>query len=145
MFINIFIENDDDTYIYGGRYFKALSNNGVKCEPFFLKDDNKIIAYYPSQKLFIEYINSNIVNIIYTMTCWSDDIAKYTFDNGVLLELYETYHGINNVRVSYLNGAVSKVVFGGKMFRKIIIGDTAPDFSDFFTKFSIPQNIIDEL
>lgn len=145
MFIDVFVETDDNTYIYGDRYFKALANDGVASEPFFLKDNDEIIAFYPSQNLFIVYIDSNIVNVIYTMTCWSDDYAKYTFNNGVLSELYETSHGVRNVTVSYLNNAVSNVVYDGRKFGRFTIGSPAPDFSDFFDKYLISVDIIDKL
>ncbi len=145
MFVNIFVESNDDTYIYGDRYFKALTVDGVECEPYYLKNDDKIIAFYPSEHLFIEYIDANIVSVIYTMTCWSDDFAKYSFNDGVLFELYETCHGFRNVTVSYCDGVISDVVFGGKKFGKFAIGRSAPDFSDLFARCAISNNVIDAL
>ena len=145
MFVDIFIDSDDNTYIYGDRNYKAIVNDGVVCEPYYLKDDDKIISFYPSQNLFIVYVNGNIVNIIYTMTCWSDDFAMYTFNDGILLELHETSHGFRNVIVSYENGLASSVTYHGRKFGKFAIGRPAPDFSDFFDKFQLPQSIIDGL
>lgn len=145
MFVDIFIESDDDTYIYGDRNFKAIVNDGVVCEPYYLKDDDKIISFYRSQGFFIVYVNDKIVNVIYTMTCWSDDFAKYTFNNGILLELFETSHGFRNVTVSYENGMTSSVTYRGRKFGRFAIGRPAPDFSDFFDKYKLPQSIIDEL
>lgn len=145
MFVDIFVESDDDTYVYGDRYFKALTVDGVECEPYYLKNDDKIIAFYPSKHLFIEYIDAKIVSIIYTMTCSSDDFAKYSFNDGVLVELYETCHGVRNVTVSYCNGVISDVVFGGKKFGRFAVGKSAPDFTDMFDVYAISNNAIDEL
>lgn len=145
MFVDIFVESDDDTYVYGDRYFKALAIDGVECEPYYLKNDDKIIAFYPSKHLFIEYIDAKIVSIIYTMTCSSDDFAKYSFNDGVLVELYETCHGVRNVTVSYCNGVISDVVFGGRKFGRFAVGKSAPDFTDMFDVYAISNNAIDEL
>lgn len=145
IFVDVLVESDDNTYLYGDRYFKALSVDGVICEPFFLKDNNEIVAFYSSKDLFVVYVDGNIVSVIYTMTCWSDDFARYSFVNGVLTELFETCHGVRTVTVSFVDGVASSVVFGGRKFRSFAVGRKAPNFDDFFVKYAISEDIVEAL
>jgi prepilin-type processing-associated H-X9-DG protein len=145
IFTDVFVESDDNTYLYGDRYFKALSVDGVLREPYYLKDNDEIIAFYPSQDLFVVYVNSNIVNVIYTMTCWSDDYAKYSFVDGVLTELFETSHGGRSVTVSFVDGVASSVVFGWRKFGSFAVGRKAPNFDDFFVEYAISKDIVEAL
>ena len=145
IFTDVFVESDDNTYLYGDRYFKALSVDGKLCEPYYLKDNDEIIAFYPSQDLFVVYVDGNIVNVIYTMTCWSDDFAKYSFVNGVLTELFETCHGSRSVTVSFVDGVASGVVFGWRKFGSFAVGRKAPSFDDFFVEYAISKDIIEKL
>ena len=71
------------------------------------------------------------------MTCWSDDFAKYSFVDGVLTELFETCHGVRSVKVSFVDGVASSVVFGGRKFGSFAVGMKVPDFDNFLVDYSI--------
>lgn len=145
IFVDVLVESDDNTYLYGGRYFKALSVDSVICEPFFLKDNNEIVAFYPSKDMFVVYVDGNISSVIYTMTCCSDDFAKFSFVDGILTEIFETCRGIDDVTVSFVDGLASSVVYGGRKFGSFAVGREAPDFNDFFVEYAISRDIVEAL
>lgn len=97
MFRSFYLEEDDNTFIYGGLVFKAEYDeiNDKYLEPYIRHDANKIIKYYPSKNIFITYNSDNkIERIVFTMTCWSDDYRDYSLYNNKGIYYYECYHGI---------------------------------------------------
>jgi|694.fasta_scaffold42124_13 hypothetical protein len=90
------LEMDDDTYIYGGLQFEAEydENKKVFLEPYTRREIDITIKYYPSKHLFVCYNESDeIIRLVFTMTCWSDDFRDYTIRNNSAIMYDEVYHG----------------------------------------------------
>ena len=90
------LEAKDDTYIYGDLTFKAdFDEEKQKFKEHYVReeDENSIVKYYPSKKLFVVYFDNDIVKIIFTSTCWSDDFVEYYVLNNVAFLCNENYHG----------------------------------------------------
>ncbi len=94
MMLNYFLEADDDTYIYGDKMFKCeFDENNQPVEPFIRKENNKVIKFYRGKQYFIINENEKVIEIVFTMTCWSDDIIIYKVENNIALKYDERYHG----------------------------------------------------
>ena len=93
--VQYFLEADDDTYIFGDKWFNCEydENTDVHFEPFIRQEDSKTIKFYRNKKFFAVYENASLVEIIKTMTCWSDDVIAYKLKDGVAYEYDEVYHG----------------------------------------------------
>lgn len=99
MIVQFYLENDDYTYIYGGRLFKAEvdATTGEKLEPYIRKaSSTKTIRFYPSKRLFVVYMNNIISELIFVMTCWSDDYKAYVVNDNIATSFKECYHGRPN-------------------------------------------------
>ena len=90
-----FLEPDDDTYIYGDEWFVCDydKETGTYIQPYVRREENKTIKFYRDKCFFVIYEGSEIIEIIKTMTCWSDDVIAYKVKNGVAYEYSEVYHG----------------------------------------------------
>ena len=94
-FVEVFIEIDDDTYIYGDNIYTIKKIDNVLIEPYILVKDDKIIKLFKSKQYFAVY-NSNglLVELIFVSTCWSDDFNAYKInENGIAYEITKVYHG----------------------------------------------------
>jgi hypothetical protein len=94
-----YLEPDDHTYIYGGDLFEAEYNPETKelLEPYTRKGSSyKTIRFYPSKNLFVVYVNKVIKELIFVMTCWSDDFKAYKLHNNIATSYRECYHGRRN-------------------------------------------------
>ena len=92
---DFFLDNDDDTYIYGGLKFTSQYNKRKLIEPYIHKEtENKYIKFYRSKRFFVIYIDNYITEIIFTMTCWSDDFIAYKLKDNIAYSFSERYHGI---------------------------------------------------
>ena len=142
----VFVESDDHIHKGCGdfTYLCSVDANGEKMEPYVLDfsvmppgitEDEKsertiasmgcldkepteltTIHYYPSQNTFIIYEDDEIVKIVWTVTCWSDDEIVYTFEKGVLVNQLERYHGCRELNTKYKDGKVSSFSFRGDEF-----------------------------
>ena len=110
----IYIIEDDDTHIYGNNTFYYYNMK----EPYMLDlEDNIHVKYFKSRNLFIVYKNSEICEIIYTNTCWSDDIISYKINNKNVISYYERYHGSRSLTIYYDEyECVKSYEFSGKIF-----------------------------
>ena len=135
----IFIEADDDTYIYGNRFYDAyIDGNKDNIEPYYTTDNDKIIKYFPSRHLFVVYENNSIIEIIFTSTCWSDDYEKYDIKDNKPISLYESYHsGCRILKIKYENNISSEVIFEGRNFGSYSVGDEAPNFDDLIKELNL--------
>lgn len=88
-----FLEADDDTYIYGDKMFECDYCNDKPIQPYIRMENNKIIKFYRDKLFFVVYENEKIVEIIKTMTCWSDDIIAYKLKDNIAYSYNEVYHG----------------------------------------------------
>lgn len=91
-----YLEEDDDTYIYGRKLFKANfdEEKQVYIEPYYRKESySRKIRYYPSKHLFVVYTDDIITEIIFTMVCWSDDYKAYSIKDNISTSYRECYHG----------------------------------------------------
>lgn len=93
--VQYFLEADDDTYIYGDLMFECEfdEQSNTYIQPFFRQDNETIIKFYRDKRFFGIYKNNSLVEIIKTMTCWSDDVVAYKLKDGVAYEYDEVYHG----------------------------------------------------
>jgi len=102
MLYKFILEEDDNTFIYGGLMFEAEydDENDKLLEPYIRKEKyNKTVKYYPSKNIFITYDEDNMIDrIVFTMTCWSDDYMDYAVYNKRGVYYYECYHGCINKR-----------------------------------------------
>ena len=90
-----FLEIDDDTYIFGNKMFKCEydEDTNTYIQPFVRREKKKIIKFYRDKHFFAIYKNASLVEIVKTMTCWSDDVIAYKLKDGVAYEYDEVYHG----------------------------------------------------
>lgn len=100
MIVQFYLEEDDYTYIYGGRLFKAefdpVKNEFL--EPYTRKASPiKTIKFYPSKNLFVVHTNNVITELIFVMTCWSDDYEAYVIQNNIGTSYMECYHGLKKI------------------------------------------------
>jgi hypothetical protein len=97
MIRQFYLEPDDHTYYYGGELFEAEYNSETDtyAEPYIRRaSKTKTIKFYPSKDLFVVYVNNIIKELIFVMTCWSDDFRAYKLDDKKLASSYrECYHG----------------------------------------------------
>lgn len=92
---NYFLDADDDTYIYGDLMFqsKYCKDTQTYIQPYIRMDENKIVKFYRSKRFFVVYEDDKIVEIIRTMTCWSDDSIAYKLKDNIAYSYSEIYHG----------------------------------------------------
>lgn len=88
-----FLEANDDTYIYGNKMFECDYSNNIPIQPFIRVENNKTIKFYRDKQFFVVYENDKIVEIIKTMTCWSDDTVAYKLKDNIAYSYNEVYHG----------------------------------------------------
>lgn len=96
MIVKFYLEEDDHTYIYGGRLFEAEFDPETKqmFEPYVRRASPiKTIKFYPSKNVFIVYMNKKITELIFVMTCWSDDYKAYMIQDNRAISCKECYHG----------------------------------------------------
>ena len=113
----VYVELDDNTYMYGEAFAKTV--NGEVIQPYFFETkaeisdpDGSYTEYYEPQNLFIVYDSSdNIIRIVETSTCRSDDFIKYYFNtqNGKLSKVEERYKGAYRILFHYNDGICSKI------------------------------------
>ena len=94
--VEVFIEMDDNTYIYGDNTYQIKKVDGVLVEPYLLVQDDKLIKYFKSNHTFAVYDikSETLIELIFTMTCWSDDFTAYKVnESGIGYEVTKVYHG----------------------------------------------------
>ena len=93
--VQYFLEADDDTYLFGDKMFKCEydEKTNTHIQPFVRQENGKIIKFYRNKNFFAVYENASLVEVIKTMTCWSDDVVAYKLKDGVAYEYDEVYHG----------------------------------------------------
>lgn len=90
----VFIEGDDDTYIYGDLDYIVETNGDIQIEPYIMEEYGKVIKFYRKKRFFAIYQNNVLTEIINTMTCWSDDYIAYKLrPDGIAYEYDKNYHG----------------------------------------------------
>jgi hypothetical protein len=95
MISEYFLEADDDTYIYGNKMFECefCEETQTYIQPFIRKENNKIIKYFRDEHFFVIYENAEIIEIVKTSTCWSDDFIAYKIKNQIAYQFDKNYHG----------------------------------------------------
>jgi len=112
MMLNYFLEADDDTYIYGDKWYECEFKNDKPIQPFIRKEGNKVIKFYRDKKYFIIYENEKVIEVIATMTCWSDDVKIFKIKDNIAYEFDENYHGRPYKRNEVCNIDFSKFLGG---------------------------------
>ncbi len=93
-FVEVFIESDDDTYIYGDYTYKVKIVDGVYIEPYMLELDNNFIKFYRNEGFFAVYTDNILTDIIFIETCWSGDVIGYKINENMIgHEFLRVYHG----------------------------------------------------
>jgi hypothetical protein len=115
----------DDTYVYGDMECE-VDENGEGIEPFIYKEDDRTVECYMSKNLYIEKVKNKITKVVYTCTSWSDDYDKYDIENGKVVYLETTEHGMNRAYITYENGVISEIKYSRRKFGCYAIGDKAP-------------------
>ena len=137
------IPQDDYTYVWGNMTAKIVNNgnNGTNeiIEPYiftgkaqFDDPDGSYTHYYESKYLFIVYdSHKNIIRIVKTMTCRSDDQIKYEIKNDEVVKIDERYKGVHRIIFEYVDGLCTKIDVLDKMgCWNAKIGDEAPYIDD---------------
>jgi hypothetical protein len=93
--VKYYLESDDDTYIYGDRMFKCkfCRETNKYIQPYIRKENDKTIKFFRDKRFFAIYENGLLIEIIETMTCWSDDYISYKIRDNIAYERDENYHG----------------------------------------------------
>ena len=88
--IPVYLESDDDTYVSGNMY--AFSGEqGEPIEPYYYHCNNTMVKCYPSRHIYLEYESTILIKIVYTLTCWSDDISIYYIDDWKIWKSFHTH------------------------------------------------------
>jgi hypothetical protein len=112
MMRQFYLENDDYTYIYGGKMFSAMfDEKNTPIEPYIRKlSPKKIVKFYPSKNLFVVYVDTIITELIFVMTCWSDDYRQYNIIDNNATTYTECYHGKRNNQLQKCNIDFNKFI-----------------------------------
>jgi len=151
---------DDNTYVYGKSFVNTIDGEAI--EPYIFEKKAEIsdpegsyTEYYESKNLFIVYSfessenltsgqislrirkddsSDNIIRIVKTSTCRSDDFIKYEFNtqSGKLSMVEERYKGMYRILFHYHNGICSKIELdeGKRGCYRDKIGDLGPTIDD---------------
>ena len=131
---------DDNTYVYGKSFVNTIDGEAI--EPYIFEKKAETLdpkgsytEYYESKNLFIVYDSSdNIIRIVKTSTCRSDDFIKYEFNtqSGKLSKVEERYKGGYRILFHYHNGICSKIELdeGKRGCYRDKIGDLGPTIDD---------------
>jgi hypothetical protein len=104
MIRQFYLDTDDNTYIYGGKMFSANYENDKFVEPYIRKlSPKKNVKFFPSKNIFVVYIDNIITELIFVMTCWSDDYRAYNIINNRAITYTECYHGKKNNKLQTCN------------------------------------------
>jgi hypothetical protein len=119
------VHSDDHTYVYGDMECE-VDENGKGIEPYIYKQEDRTVECYVSEHLYIEKKNNEITKVVHTATCWSDDRDKYDIDNGEVVYLETTEHGMNRAYITYEDGVISDIEYSRREFGCYAVGDKAP-------------------
>lgn len=128
--VKVFVESSDHTYVHGnmtvqdygpelGRspYYvyrgKAEESDPIGCITLYFHKHNVFVVIKPGGT---KDNNKNIIRIVETSTCWSDDYNKWEFDNGQLVKIIETEHGLNRGTITIKDGKTTHIDYGGRYF-----------------------------
>jgi hypothetical protein len=123
------VGDDDGSYVSGDMECE-VDKDGEHIEPYIFKEDNRIVECYVSGGLYIEKENNEITKVVHTGTCWSDDYDIYEIEDGVVVHLETTEHGMNRGYMTYGNGVISNITFARREFGDFAIGDLAPQLEE---------------
>jgi len=107
------LEWDYDTWVDGVVYYEKEDD----LHKYHINEDARTITIcIPTEHLYLDYdMNTkNLKSIIYTSTCWSDDLTRYDFDEkGELFYIEDTSHGGNRrTYVTLKDNVITKVEKG---------------------------------
>jgi len=131
------VELNDHTYVWGTMYAELKDGNPMEPYKYYqkAKESDPIgsyTEYYPSvNKFLVIDVNDNLIRIVETSTCRSDDRIVYTIQNNDIIRMDERYKAFNGLIVEYFEGKVSCVTYIGRTFGiPPQIGDDAPTIGD---------------
>jgi hypothetical protein len=119
------IDSDDHTYVDGDMECE-VDKDGEPIEPYIYKEEGRTVECYVSEHLYIEKKNNEITKVVHTATCWSDDYDKYDIENGEVVYLETTEHGMNRAYITYEDGVISEIKYARLEFGCYAVGDKAP-------------------
>jgi hypothetical protein len=127
--VAIYVGPDDHTYVYGHMECE-IDGNGKGIEPFIYKDGKRIVECFVSKHLYIEKEDNKITKVVHTCTCWSDDYDEYTIEDGKVVYLESTEHGMNRAYITYKEGIASEITYSRRKFGCFAVKDVAPVLSE---------------
>ena len=131
------VEFDDHTYVAGTMYAKLEEGKPMEPYEYYQKaNDHDPIGsyteYYPSiNKFLVIDVNDNLIRIVETSTCRSDDRIVYTIQNNEIVRIDESYKGVNGLNIEYIDGKVSEFTYTRRKYGIAPkIGDLAPSIEN---------------
>ena len=130
-FVYVNVKPDDDTYVSGDLAVISFGDNGELLEPYIYKDAQRKVECYISNNIWVEKVEGKIVKVIYTGTCWSGDWRTYYVEDGNIVKILDTYHGMNRCYITFEKGFVSEIEYSRrKWISGYKIGDFAPKLDE---------------
>ena len=119
------LERNDDTWVDGVVYYEQKDD----LLKYHIDDDARTITIcIPTENFYLVYDmdTTNLVSIVRTSTCWSDDWTRYDFnEKGELFYIEDRAYGHNRrAYITVENGVVSDVKSKGLTFGTYRVGDT---------------------
>tara|TARA_B100001964_G_scaffold210220_1_gene244389 strand:+ start:99 stop:587 length:489 start_codon:yes stop_codon:yes gene_type:complete len=127
------VEFDDHTYVAGTMYTELKEGKPMEPYKYYQKAEESDpigshTKYYPSDNKFLVIdANNNLIRIVETSTCRSDDRIVYTIQDNEIIRIDERYKGLNELNTEYFDGKVSNFTYTRRQFGIAPkIGDLSP-------------------
>ena len=131
------VEFDDHTYVAGTMYAELKDGKPMEPYKYYQKAEESDpngshTEYYPSvNKFLVIDVNDNLIRIVETSTCWSDDRIVYTIQKNEIIRMDEIYKCFRSRTIQYITNKVVGISSIGKTFGiPPQIGDDAPTIGD---------------
>lgn len=138
---NCYVYEDDYTYVYGGAH-KFVNKDGIQVGPILFTKlsepslEYDFVYFYENRYLFICYKNNKIVEIVYTMSCWSDNYVLYYIEDDKVSRMFETIKG-SYLDIIYKDGVIVELKGHPRYYPEI--GSRAPRLESLLKGIDIPS------
>jgi hypothetical protein len=131
LLIYVRVEPDDSTYVSGKLAVVSFGDDGELLEPYIYKDADRKVECYISKNIWVEKVKGKIVKVVYTSDCRSDYWRTYYIGNYNIVQIIDTYHGMNKCYITFEDGFVSAIEYTrSKYISGYNIGDVAPTLEE---------------
>ena len=138
------VEFDDHTYVAGTMYAELKDGKPMEPYKYYQKAEESDpngshTEYYPSvNKFLVIDVNDNLIRIVETSTCRSDDRIVYTIQNNEIVRIDEIYKCFRSRTIQYITNKVVGISSIGETFGiPPQMGDDAPTIGDIL--YNIPD------